>query len=138
MPPVGLSFAPTQPATTSQGRPTPAAPIMDAIKILSLRVPQGAMGNAPVAPGLLAGAGGAQPSGLSQAALIQQWLQRFFGSGLPGQGQPGGTMPPPGLPTPPSSPGRPSVQLPQTPIPRPPEPPPEPSGPMVPDTRTPY
>jgi hypothetical protein len=83
---IGQSFSPTQaPQGYGQnGQPGrgPAAPVMDAIKILSFRVPQILGVGSPVAPGLLSGAGGNPGSGLNNSALVNQWLQRFFGQGL--------------------------------------------------------
>lgn len=89
MPDVGLSFSPTsapgQYGGAQSGRPGGGvSPVMDAIKILSFRVPQVLGQNAPVAPSLLAGGaagGGATPMG-SNAALVDQFMQRFFGAGL--------------------------------------------------------
>src|SRR5690348_4052045 len=84
---VGLSFSPTQSngpnANGQDGRGT-ASPVMDAIKILSFRVPQILGPNAPVAPGLLGGPGGAGPSGFDNSAMVLQFLQRFFGGGTAG------------------------------------------------------
>lgn len=140
MPDVGLSFSPTQaPNQYGQGqggRSGPSNPVMDAIKILSFRVPQILGPGSPVAPGLLAGQGGATPGlGGNDAALIQQWLQRFFGQGLnqgnqvappdtpapQGSGFGGfdsGPTPAPQAPQAPSEPGRVAIQFPARPVDR--------------------
>src|SRR4051812_38019256 len=105
MPDVGLSFSPTQaPGQYGQQgtRSGPSNPVMDAIKILSFRVPQILGPGSPVAPGMLAGQGGATPGlGGNDAALIQQWLQRFFGQGL----NQAGSVAPPEAPAPQGSQG---------------------------------
>jgi hypothetical protein len=98
MPNVGLSFSPTSGQQqmsgqngTRMGQQGASSPVMDAIKILSFRVPQTLGAGAPVAPGLLSGAGGAGGIGGDNGALLQQWLQRFFGQGL---NQAGAVSPP--------------------------------------------
>lgn len=89
---IGQSFSPTSGnANNPYGNRTGvgasnASPVMDAIKILSFRVPQVLGPNAPVAQSLIAGPGGATPMG-SNAALTDQFFQRFFGGA-------GGQVPP--------------------------------------------
>jgi hypothetical protein len=102
---------------------------MDAIKILSFRVPQTS------GAGLACGAGparrcwGRHALGGDDGALLQQWLQRFFGQGLnqagaPPMGMPnfgaGPSMAQPGLDG--GAQGRTTVQF-VTPPPPSPEPP---------------
>ena len=122
----GQSFSPTNGSQPQGATGQPSSPVMDAIKILSFRVPQTLGATAPTSAALLNAPG----SGITNAALIQQWLQRFFGGQL---GQPGtlaptntsvgapsspfGTMPT-GLPSAPIGGARPSVQFPAQGVPR--------------------
>jgi hypothetical protein len=88
MPNIGLNFSPTQGGNTQNGQngqrsgmSGAANPVMDAIKILSFRVPQTLGANAPVAQPLIGGAGGNAGSGLDNSAMVMNWLNRFFGPG---------------------------------------------------------
>lgn len=130
MPDVGLSFSPTSAPSQyggAQGNRTgsPSSPVMDAIKILSFRVPQTLGQGAPIAQPFLAGTGGAGPSGIDNSALVLQWLNRFFGGGLSQAGPTGLGAPPSsapsgpfggdlgaGAPVPPSDGGHPAFTFP--------------------------
>src|SRR5262245_34915792 len=128
---IGLSFAPTQGNNGSMNRQPAQSPVMDAIRILSFRIPQTLGASAPIDPSLLAGQGGQGPSGINTAALIQAWLQRFFGANSAGALRGAAPAGPSTPSTPsvvygitPSAPPSPVIQLPPPPVSYPSPPPP--------------
>lgn len=86
---VGRTFGPTNgdPMQGGGGGQGPSNPIADAIRILSLQVPQTVGANSPTGAGLNTPSmmGGQMGNG-----LLLQWLRSLLGSG---GGQPGGDMP---------------------------------------------
>src|SRR3990167_9372355 len=102
--PFGKSFAPgADIPMNGQGGPNGSRPRglspQQAVKILSLRVPESLPSNAPVNRSLLTSPGGAAPVAGGLQSLIQQLIQSFKpAAGAPG-GAPGQTtrMPVPGL-----------------------------------------
>ena len=116
---IGLSFAPTGQRDAQNG--PDASPLQQAIKILSLRVPQnaGAGGIAPTA--LLTGPGAAGLGGLGGGMDLLAFLRRLLQPGAPRQ--PGGMggvpgmgsapgVPPPSVPLPNITPGDTGPRLP--------------------------
>jgi hypothetical protein len=90
MPNIGLNFSPTQGGNqygqNGQRSGAGSNPVMDAIKILSFRVPTTLGAGSPVAPGLLSGASGFAAGGGGGAAsanpALDAFLRRFFGQGI--------------------------------------------------------
>lgn len=100
MPPVGVSFSPlggnSQASGSNTGQASPsgfAAPVQDAIKLLSFRLPS-QVGASAGAPGSIMGG----PTALGPQignAIAEQWLRRLFqGQGDPTQSQMPSQVPP--------------------------------------------